>query len=282
MLDFNRNNAEKINALCSPLNLQFGIAAFGYLRAFDNGRYILISNNNTFLEAVAGNDCCFRSEYFSQQAELFCKSVPCIDIWPDQVDDEAISLYRARDLHNGMTIAREIDGSIEACWFSDNQVNSAVKDFYKAHSSVLNDFIRLFRNLGGVLTDPEGPAKVGVSPHLQKTYPNIGRIFKTISPWEDEIQKFNELIDSLISKEVYETAKQFSLSKRELQCLSYMTAGYTVKEMARMIQISPRTIETYLANVRLKTGYQSKRELKDWFQEKFKSFLESHKDGLIL
>lgn len=273
MVDFNRDNAHKINTLCSPLKQHFGISAFGYLRAFDNGSYILISNNDAFLEAVAGQDCCFRSNYFAMQADLFCKYEPCVDIWPDEVDDEAINLYRTRGLHNGMTIAKEIDGSIEACWFSDNQEHSAMKDFYRKHSSVLDDFINHFRNLSGTLTDPNGPAKLGISPYLTRTYPDIGKIFKTSTPWERDIQEFSYSMNSLVSTEIYEIAKRYSLSPRELQCLSYVVSGYTVKEIARILNISPRTVETYLSSVRLKTECHGRRELTDWFQETFKSFL---------
>nr|MBP6985187.1 hypothetical protein [Alphaproteobacteria bacterium] len=107
MIEFNRDNADKINSLCAPLKDHFGITAFGYLRAFDDGQYILISNNDSYLEAVAGNDCCFRSEYFAKQAELFCRYESCLDIWPDQIQDEAIELYRGRGLYNGFSIAQE-------------------------------------------------------------------------------------------------------------------------------------------------------------------------------
>lgn len=55
------------------------------------------------------------------------------------------------------------------------------------------------------------------------------------------------------------------LSLRETQCMFYLSRGKTSKEIAKSLDISPRTVETYLNSVRLKTGIQSKSTLLDIF-----------------
>lgn len=282
MIEFNRDNAEKINSLCAPLKDHFGITAFGYLLAFDDGQYILISNNDSYLEAVAGNDCCFRSEYFAKQAELFCRYESCLDIWPDQIQDEAIELYRGRGLYNGFSIAQEAGGAVEGCWFSNGESHSHIKEFYRKHYTVLEDFITRFRTIGGSLTDPTGPAKLGISPHLKKTYPKIENIFKNTTPWERKIIEFNGSMDNLVKQGIYETGRRYALTMREIECLSYLTTGKTAKEIARLINVAPRTVEAHISNIRFKTGCHTKRDLNQWFEETFRPFLGVKKmNGLM-
>ncbi|MFI4919338.1 MAG: LuxR C-terminal-related transcriptional regulator [Legionellales bacterium] len=52
-----------------------------------------------------------------------------------------------------------------------------------------------------------------------------------------------------------------TLTRREIECLRLTVKGYTAKKTAKVLQISHRTIEEYLTNIRTKTGIKSKAEL---------------------
>lgn len=56
-------------------------------------------------------------------------------------------------------------------------------------------------------------------------------------------------------------ANHIHLSKRELDCLQLTIKGYTAKMIARVLQISHRTIEEYLNHVRIKMGVTTKSEM---------------------
>jgi len=51
------------------------------------------------------------------------------------------------------------------------------------------------------------------------------------------------------------------LSKREAECLRLTIKGCTAKKIARMLDLSHRTIEEYLTNIKIKMGVKSKSEL---------------------
>lgn len=51
------------------------------------------------------------------------------------------------------------------------------------------------------------------------------------------------------------------LSEREISCLSALFKGLTAKETAEHLGISPKTVETHIANIKKKTGVNSKKEL---------------------
>ncbi len=51
------------------------------------------------------------------------------------------------------------------------------------------------------------------------------------------------------------------LTTRERECLDFISAGYTSKEIARCINRSPRTIEWYIENIKRKLGVDKKTDL---------------------
>ena len=44
------------------------------------------------------------------------------------------------------------------------------------------------------------------------------------------------------------------LSPRELEIIHYTAKGYTAKQIARLIKLGHRTVESYVANIRRKLG----------------------------
>jgi LuxR family transcriptional regulator of spore coat protein len=45
---------------------------------------------------------------------------------------------------------------------------------------------------------------------------------------------------------------QASLSRREQQVLEFIADGWSAKQVARLIQLAPRTVERHIENIRLK------------------------------
>lgn len=54
-----------------------------------------------------------------------------------------------------------------------------------------------------------------------------------------------------------------TLSARELECLYYYLSGYSAKETAEYMDISPRTVESYLVGIRNKFGCKNRIELRN-------------------
>ena len=52
-----------------------------------------------------------------------------------------------------------------------------------------------------------------------------------------------------------------NLSKRQKECLYYLTRGMTIKQIAKVLLLSPRTVEFYFDNLRTKLNCHSRSEL---------------------
>jgi PAS domain S-box-containing protein len=55
--------------------------------------------------------------------------------------------------------------------------------------------------------------------------------------------------------------KQFGLCRREAECVYYMVRGMTSKKIAKIINLSYRTVEFYISNAKLKLGCRLKGDL---------------------
>lgn len=54
---------------------------------------------------------------------------------------------------------------------------------------------------------------------------------------------------------------EIALTRRELQCIYYLLAGFTAKQTARELKISPKVVEEYLNNARGKLHCNNKMEI---------------------
>ena len=55
--------------------------------------------------------------------------------------------------------------------------------------------------------------------------------------------------------------KDISIARRELDVLRHLVVGCTIKEVATLLKLSPRTVEGYFYNIKLKLGLYKKSEI---------------------
>ncbi len=54
---------------------------------------------------------------------------------------------------------------------------------------------------------------------------------------------------------------ELKLSQREYECSYYFAKGKSIREIGKLLKLSPRTVESYLDNVKLKLNCPSKAQL---------------------
>ena len=101
---------------------------------------------------------------------------------------------------------------------------------------------------------------------------------KELSAWRDmkliiekkhsdiELLVDNQLISSGVKKEFYQDISypliaNPNLSKQHMNCLNLLAMGFSAKEIAGQLNLSRRTVESYLAQVRQVYGCRNSKEL---------------------
>ncbi len=84
-----------------------------------------------------------------------------------------------------------------------------------------------------------------------------------LSNFIDHLQKHQEALTSHVvsSYEIINQDMKFDLTSRELECLFYTLRGMTAKSVARKLNISPKTVEFHLENLKDKFNCRTKSEL---------------------
>ena len=71
----------------------------------------------------------------------------------------------------------------------------------------------------------------------------------------------NTITSSLTHSKLEKVRRNIHFTKRELECLQYLFVGISAKKIARILHISPKTVEIYTAAIKTKLGATSKAEI---------------------
>ena len=116
------------------------------------------------------------------------------------------------------------------------------------------DFIHYFNLKSSEIININDPKKLAkISPKNLKNSPLDNSIQNPLSQIISQIKIDKFLMDG--------PNGIVSLTKRESECIKLLGTGKSVKEVASVLSISPRTVEFYVNQVKEKTGCYSKSKL---------------------
>lgn len=96
---------------------------------------------------------------------------------------------------------------------------------------------------------------------LEKYYTDFKEKLLNITSW-DVLHQFSlPTVNSNIFSEPHHDMQKTFLTTREKECLQFISKGYTNKEIARQLSLSPRTIEWYVENIKTKVGVYKRTDL---------------------
>ncbi len=264
-LDFHYSLCEQIRTICSPLFEFLSLDSFSYSRIYKSGLFLYISTHKkwmkTFQELSLYNCIEFQEDYY----------------YLDNYGEEGTFLYMGQPEENGFLSHLYNSGiwncltlflkkhDITECWtFSSTPIETKVLNLYLNKPDIFKHFSTYFnREFQDLIKtyDQEINAALTLSRFDSQQGQN-NRIY----PYQElEIQKYYLSGDL---DDVY-------LSKRETECLYFLSKGNTIKEIGKSLMISPRTVEVYIQNAKMKTQLKSKTELLDLFEK------EGLKDAIL-
>jgi DNA-binding CsgD family transcriptional regulator len=264
-LDYHARLSPKLQEICSPLFEFLSLDSFSYSRIQSDGRFLYLSTHQnwlqTFYEKELYNTIEFQKDHYylennEEEGAFLTMGVPN--------DNEFLKHLYSTRIWNSLTLfLKSLD--LTECWtFSSTPNVPKVLNLYINRPDIFKHFSTYFnRELQGVL-DLENQDIYGELMFACSELCTLSKVNKEIShPFE--IQKF------YLSGE----RDDIYLSKRETECLFYLSKGNTVKEIGKSLSISPRTVEVYIENAKMKTQLKSKVELLNMFEE------EGFKDALL-
>lgn len=74
-------------------------------------------------------------------------------------------------------------------------------------------------------------------------------------------QKDKKILDYLLSCQIKDYDSQLKLTQRETECLFLLIRGKSAKEIARFLEISPRTVEEYIEHIKVKMNVSTRHQI---------------------
>lgn len=246
-IDYHISNIKRIQTLCDPLKY-LGITTFSYMKIYKDSTYLHISNQDEWSQHYLKN--------ISDNGEAFTTALSHIDkkiltfFWPTNTNDFLLETLKHFKLWNGITFYKKGSDFIENWSFATSPDNAQVPLIYSQHQDLLWKFIHYFmlqiQDLLNCL-DKNKFAK----------FKNHIRIFSedTFFPEKKILQFLDSIEDAKIPIE------GTILSVREKECLELLAKGFTYKNIANHLNLSPRTVETYIHQTKQKFNVYKKIDL---------------------
>ncbi len=243
----------RMKELAAPLMQYLGICSFSYMRIYKDSSYLSLLNgyeefNTKYFETIQKSD-----PHFIETMQNTTHEEPQFSIWPtDQKKLTPIfSLLDSYNIWHGFQITYRKENYCEMFSFSFDKQSSDKTAFFLKNIPLFIKFIAFFRTQAGDLIDDRDKKKIAVFP--QKFCIDPVEINESMHKFLADINKPFLLHD--ISGNIVH------LTKRESECFKFFTKNRTSKEIARLLDISPKTVEIYISNIKQKLGIHYKNQI---------------------
>lgn len=257
---YNLETAAEVKKICEPLFSCLSIQNFGYMRIFDDGRYLLLFTHPKYTKHYLENieDPGPRLGSISKEAFNTGESV---FTWPSHLKleevnkDPILSALNDFDICNGISIYKRRNDSIEIWRFATTKEHQFAGNYFINNRALLDHFIYYFHSKASHIIDCEDQRKLA-SYNPEKFISG----FKTTPSLVNRQEFLNLTSLSKFPIEGKEREKVL-LSKREMESLYYLSQGKIIKEVSGILGISPRTTESYIIALKRKLNCNSLSEL---------------------
>ena len=243
--------------LAEPLFLNTQIYNFSYLKFYQNGSLINLTTDINWID-YRFNENIKYNILFESELENIQLDKPYMYLWPNEIENKLLGALHHFGIWNGCNIFIPSAFQIEVFSFATTVENTNIQSFYANNFNLLNSYIVYFKERISTYIDDEEPEN--------KISTDI--IFPLLKSCE--IMQPNEHFSSWIKDKPAKVHldKNVCLTYKEIECYHYLSKGYSLKSIANRLGISPRTVETHINNVKLKTNCQNKDVLLKYLNNK--------------
>lgn len=250
--------SQEFAQLCKPLEL-LQIQHLTFISQLHDGTRMCLSNKPKWVEEYY-NLKLFQSSLFESTPN---EMKPNYQLW---IGDYDLDVYHHGKLYyktcDAISITEPHSTGCEHYIFSAHVDNKWLMPHLINNMDILFHFIMYLKDKGKHLF--EKSSKSGVK--VQEALLNPARVDPVIDKFTLEnlkLQQSEFIAQTPIEKMIIEMSKgdSIKLSRQEIICLTHLNHNRTAKEIAVIMQISYRTVEAYLENIRLKLRCESKSAL---------------------
>ncbi len=243
---------DAVSRICKTLFAKTPIDYFEYVRFYDSGDMLLLGTSpdcviNSFANSLLPSLEELNS-FHSFGVKVACLSHQ-MDLPPGGCGINAerysnnIANAATYNIFHRIYFIERCENYFKIYGYGVSKCSKSIFNFYFNSMSLLEEYVKQFEFQARNLISAEG----------RKLSINIPYYHQNLSSISDDfpLAVTNNVI-------IHDCS---ILTSREKECLSLIARGYTMKNAARKLQISPRTVEQHLRNIKDKYGLNTKNQL---------------------
>ncbi len=247
--------SDKVAEICAPLD-KFAINHFTYTfihKDGGNGGISVLTSDKTWVS------------YFLKSNHVLLFDNKRVHSWSSSMTPKMMSKAAEYNHYNGVFIEKINPSYIETLEFASSNPYSCPLDFCY-NKNLLNLFVLYFKDKARQLIKiaekhPIYLPERRLPDNLLAQIQNV-----TYTPRDQSYNEFRQTIKTKKLPLRLKTQEAF-LSHREFDILSLLVKGKTMREIAQILKISPRTVETYIYTAKDKTNTFTTSRLLDLFAD---------------
>lgn len=241
-----------ILGLCKFFIEPLGLTTFGYKRVYDTGEYLFISTNLRWSQ--------YHYQHIHNHGTFFEQAMKAAHInqshktlWPPASQDHFLQSLNHFGMWHGINFYKKQANYLELWTFSTSQENGNISSLYLNTLPYFEEFIRHFTLKAREIIDTHDPCRLA----------KIEFIKEPSSVPLSGASNLSDIISQIKIPKVLVEGSQgiVALTARESDCTKLLSLGKSLKEIAHILGLSPRTVEFHINQVKRKTGCHSKSKL---------------------
>lgn len=240
-------NQQKIKKALKPIYEQFGVNYFYYSRVSNHGLYASFSNNVDWNKWWFDENVHQELFYFLQPQSYRPGQTISVPLFEQKFDKIGKIAKEKFNINYVLEITYKDKNGIETFGFSTENFNLLTLTQFFSDLTLLKLFFKYFRQKNNSIFEQLLENEIDLAQEIGPAF------FQT--PYSiNSCRHFNFLKD--IGMDIFS-----ELSQREKQVCQALTQGLSAANIASMLNLSKRTIECYLENIKEKLNCHSKSEL---------------------
>lgn len=218
----------QMKSLSKEFLSSMGLSYFQYCRGYKDGSAICLLTDTKVLKKFRELDMPVSISSYKESNE---DKADYWFLWDEDLPEDPVQIGREQGVHHGITYLRRGDGYYDMIAFAMDEERDGVSSYYINNLHKLKHFINDFDK-----------SKVKL---IKEAYKN-----RLIIPEKYRDKNYKSLC--LNSNQRFYVGNSY-ITSREYSCLRFREQGMSIKEIGRILSISPRSVETYFARMRERT-----------------------------
>ena len=256
MLDFDLKNSifltsyQEVRQICAPLFQFLNITHFDWIRTYVDGTRARLSTQPEWVEHYF-NQQYFKDSQLERYPSLYQSGFSVWDyalgVGGSPVHNILKDMRENFNRDHGLSILKVYDGYMDNFIFTSTRENGEINEVYLRNLIPLEKFTIYFINAAAKLILEAEKNKIKIPLTSEEFYSSDNSALMNST----KLSQFYEAI-KVENVAVRVEDKIIALSKQETKCLFYLRQGKRAKEIATILNLSPRTIEYYISNIKTK------------------------------